>query len=333
MTYLLKELNDCKLKLSNRLVFPPMATAKSDVDGKVNEGILEYYDEKSKGGYISLIIIEHSFITPEGRANKGQLSIADENNIEGLRKLADTIHNNGSKAVMQINHAGSLTTKEKIGFDIVGPSSIINPRGKEIPRELSKEEIKEIIKSFKLAAKRVKEAGFDGVEIHSAHGYLLNQFYSPLTNKRNDEYGGNILGRIKIHLEVIKAVKEAVGEDFPVLLRLGACDYSEGGNSIEDCKIAASEFEKAGIDILDISGGMLGYIIPGLNEQGYFYEVTEELKKVVSIPVILTGGVTDINAAENLLASGKADLIGVGRAIFKDSLWAKRAIEILKTNR
>ncbi len=333
MTYLLKELNNCKLKLNNRLVFPPMATAKSGVDGKVNQEILDYYDEKSKGGYISLIIVEHSFITPEGRANKGQLSLADDSTVEGLKKLAYTIHKNGSKAVMQINHAGSLTTREKTGYEIVGPSAVVNPRGTEIPKELTKNDIKEIIQNFKDAARRVKDAGFDGVEIHSAHGYILNQFYSPLTNKRNDEYGGNVLGRIKIHLEVIKAVKEAVGEDFPVLLRLGACDYAKGGNSIEDCKIAASEFEKAGIDILDISGGMLGYIVPGLNEQGYFHEVTEKLKRVVSIPVILTGGVTEVEAAEKLLERGKADLIGVGRAIFRDSLWAKRAIESLKTNR
>lgn len=330
MSYLLKQLNNCKLQLNNRLVFPPMATAKSDADGSVNQEILDYYDEKSRGGYISLIIIEHSFITPEGRANNSQLSVVDDNKIEGLKKLAKVIHNNGSKAIMQINHAGSLTTKEKTGFDIVGPSSIINPRGKELPKELSKEEIKEIIQSFKLAAKRVKESGFDGVEIHSAHGYLLNQFYSPLTNKRNDEYGGDILGRIKIHLEIIKAVKEEVGEDFPVLLRLGACDHADGGNSIEDCKIAALEFEKAGIDILDISGGINGYIIPGLNEQGYFQEVTAELKKIVSIPIILTGGITEVEAAEELLEKGKADLIGVGRAIFKDSLWVKRAIESLK---
>lgn len=330
MSYLIKSLDKCKLKLNNRLVFPPMATAKSEADGKVNEGILEYYDEKSKGGYISLIIVEHSFITPEGRANKGQLSVADDSTVEGLKKLADTIHKNGSKAVIQINHAGSLTTKEKTGYEIVGPSAIVNLRGSQTPRELTKEEIKEIIQKFKCAAKRVKDAGFDGVEIHSAHGYLLNQFYSPLTNKRSDEYGGVILNRVKIHLEIIKAVKEAVGEDFPVLLRLGACDYADGGNTIDDCKIAAVEFEKAGVDILDISGGLNGYIIPGLNDQGYFHEVTEELKKVVSNPIILTGGVTDAKAAEKLLEEGKADLVGVGRAIFKDSLWAKRAIGSLK---
>ena len=282
------------------------------------------------GGYISLIIIEHSFVNEKGRASKGQLSVADDRNNEGLKELANIIHKNGSKAVMQINHAGSATTSEITGNEIVGPSQVMHLRGKEIPRELTKDDIKEIVKNFKDAAKRVKDAGFDAVEIHSAHGYLLNQFYSPITNKRTDEYGGDILNRIRIHLEVIKAVRDVVGEDFPILLRLGACDYMEGGNTIEEAKIVAKEFEKAGIDILDISGGMRGFVIPGVTEQGYFADATKAIKEVINIPVILTGGITDVNVAEQLLKDGKADLIGVGRAIYKDSTWAKNAIESLK---
>ncbi|MBA8982834.1 NADH:flavin oxidoreductase [Clostridium saccharobutylicum] len=328
MSYLIKTLDNCKLSLKNRLVFPPMATSKSEGNGEVSKELLQYYDEKSRGGYISLIIIEHSFITPQGRASKGQLSVADDSTVEGLKKLADIIHKNGSKAIMQINHAGSATNTDVTGgYANVGPSSIVNPRSKsEVPKELRKQEIKEIIQNFKDAAKRVKDAGFDGIEIHSAHGYLLNQFYSPLTNKRNDEYGGDVLGRIKIHLEVIEAVKEAVGGDFPILLRLGACDYMEGGTTIEDSKIAALEFQKAGIDILDISGGLCGYTVPGLvGQQGYFSELTQSIKEVVSIPVILTGGITEANAAEKLLTSGKADLVGVGRAMFRDSMWAKKS--------
>lgn len=198
-----------------------------------------------------------------------------------------------------------------------------------IPHELTKNEIEDIVNDFKKAASRVKEAGFDGVEIHSAHGYLLNQFFSPLSNKRIDEYGGGVNNRIRIHLEVIKAVREVVGKDFPVLLRLGASDYMEGGSTIEDSKIAAKEFEKAGIDILDVSGGFCGYNVPGVSEQGYFASLTEEIKKVVSMPVILTGGITEAKAAEKLLADGKADLIGVGRAIYKDSKWAERSIKEL----
>lgn len=330
MTKLLEELKTKKLTLNNRLVFPPMATEKSRGDGRLGQGILDYYDEKSKGGYISLIIIEHSFVNKQGKASKSQLSVADDRNNEGLKELANIIHKNGSKAVMQINHAGSATTSEVTGQEIVGPSVVMHPRGKEMPRELTKENIKEIVKNFKDAAKRVKDAGFDAVEIHSAHGYLLNQFYSPITNKRTDEYGGDILNRIRIHLQVIKAVREVVGEDFPVFIRLGACDYMEGGNTLEDAKIAAAEFEKAGIDILDISGGVRGYIIPGVTGQGYFSDVTKGIKEVVKVPVILTGGVTETQAAEKLLSENKADLIGVGRAIYKDSTWAKNAIESLK---
>ncbi|MDF2892609.1 MAG: NADH:flavin oxidoreductase/NADH oxidase [Clostridia bacterium] len=331
MTYMLKPLHAGKLTLNNRLVMPPMATSKAYADGKVSQDIIDYYAEKSAGGYISLIIIEHSFIQPEGKASEQQMSIAEDSVIEGLRELAEVIHKNGSKAVMQINHAGSAASEEVIGVMPVGPSAAANPRKGNIPRELTIEEIKDIIKAFAAAALRVKEAGFDGVEIHSAHGYLLNQFFSPLANKRVDEYGGSVYNRIRIHLKVIEAVRAAVGQDFPILLRLGASDFMEGGTTIEDSQTAAKEFEKAGISILDISGGFSGYNVPDLvGQQGYFAPLTEAMKKVVSIPVILTGGITEINAAEQLLADGKADLIGVGRAILKDSKWARDAIESMK---
>ena len=170
MSYLLKPLQVGTLRLNNRLVMPPMATAKAESDGKVSQDILDYYKEKSEGGNISLIIIEHSFITPEGKASKNQISVSDDNMIEGLRKLADVIHQNGSKAIMQLNHAGSAAEKEVIGTMPVGPSAVINPRKGNIPRELTNKEIEDIIQAFHDAARRTKEAGFDGVEIHSAHG-------------------------------------------------------------------------------------------------------------------------------------------------------------------
>jgi NADPH2 dehydrogenase len=327
---LLKALDTKKISLKNRLIMPPMATSKAEPDGKVSKDVLDYYNEKSQGGYISLIIIEHSFISREGKASNNQLSISEDSVVESLKDLARIIQNNGSKAVMQLNHAGSAATKEVTGMEPVGPSAVPNPRRGTVPNDLAREDIKALVNSFKEAARRTKEAGFDGVEIHSAHGYLLNQFYSPLSNKRTDEYGGDIYGRIRVHLEVIKAVREVVGEDYPILLRLGACDYMEGGSTVEDAVNAVKEFEKAGIDIIDISGGFNGYMIPGNTEQGYFYSVTEAIKKAVSIPVILTGGITEADAAERLLTEEKADLIGVGRAIYKDSKWAKNAIESLK---
>jgi NADPH2 dehydrogenase len=325
--YLLKPLQAGSLLLNNRLVMPPMATAKAEPDGKVSSAVLDYYREKSAGGYFSLIIVEHSFIQQAGKASENQLSVADDSVIDGLKRLAAVIQANGTKAVLQINHAGSAASQEITGSIPVGPSAVKNPRKGGVPHELTRQEIGEIVAAFGAAAYRTKQAGFDGVEIHSAHGYFLNQFLSPLTNRRTDEYGGDLPGRIRIHKEVIAAVRAAVGEDFPVLLRLGASDYAEGGTTAADSQIAASEFEKAGVNIIDISGGFSGYTIPGNNEQGYFAPLSTAVKEAVAIPVILTGGITDVQAAEQLLAQGKADLLGIGRAVLQDSLWAKKAVE------
>jgi len=330
ISYLTQALKNDKLSLKNRLVLPPMATAKSDKKGELKQELLDYYDEKTQGGYISLVIIEHSFISQQGKASEGQLSAADDDRIAGLKKLAETIHKNNSKTVMQINHAGSAASSDITGKEIAAPSAVVHPNGEEVPKKLSHKEIQNIIDDFKNAARRVKETGFDGVEIHSAHSYLLNQFYSPITNQREDEYGGDLAGRIKIHLDIIKAVRKEVGEDFPILMRLGASDYMEGGSTLEDSLKAAPKSEAAGVDILDISGGLCGYSAQDLNGQGYFSELTEPIKKAISIPVILTGGITTAEAAENLLAADKADLIGVGRAILNDSDWAQKAIESLE---
>ena len=331
MKYMLKPIKAGKLTLNNRLVMPPMATSKATIEGMVTQDIIDYYAEKSAGGYISLIIIEHSFIMLEGKASEKQMSIAEDSMILKLKALAEVIHKNGTMAVMQINHAGSAASQAVTGTTPVGPSAVPRPGKVDVPRELTVAEIANVIQSFAAAAGRVKEAGFDGVEIHSAHGYLLSQFFSPLTNKRTDEYGCDVYGRIHIHLQIIEAVRAAVGEDFPILLRLGASDFLEGGVTIEDSQVAAKEFEKEGICMLDISGGFSGYSAADMAErQGYFSPLTEAIKKVVTIPVILTGGITDIDAAEQLLAEGKTDLIGVGRAILKDSKWAQKSIDSLR---
>lgn len=318
------------IKLNNRIVMPPMATAKAGNDGKVSQSLCNYYDEKSYGGYIGLIITEHSFISPEGKAGNGQLSITDDSDIDGLAQIVNVIHKNNTKVMAQISHAGGAAKAGITGQTTLSASAIPLPRtgnqNTDIPKEMNLLDIQKVVDDFAKAAIRAKKAGYDGIEIHSAHGYLLNQFYSPLTNKRTDEYNGNtIIGRIKLHLNVIHTVREAVGKDYPIALRLGACDYIPGGSTLQDSIIAAKEFEKAGIDLLDISGGFCGYINPRNKVQGYFSEITEKLKKHISIPIILTGGIVDVTAAEKLLLENKADLVGVGRAILKDSNWTKNA--------
>jgi NADPH2 dehydrogenase len=329
MSKLLEPLQIRSLHLANRLVMPPMATAKADADGKVTPAILDYYDEKSRGGHIGLIIIEHSYILPEGKTSKIMLSAAEDSCIDGLRELAAVIHRNGSRAAVQLNHAGCSTTEEVIGRIPAGPSAVAHPRTGKICRELTRAEIEGFVTAFASAAKRVKAAGFDAVEIHSAHGYLLNQFYSPLTNHRTDEYGGSLENRLRLHLRVIEAVRDVVGQDFPILLRLGAADYMPGGSTFEDGVRAATILAGHGLDVLDISGGFGGFDIAGLTGQGFFSPISEAIKQVVTIPVILTGGITEAKAAEQLLADGKADLVGVGRAIFKNSDWARSAVASL----
>ena len=227
----------------------------------------------------------------------------------------------------QISHAGGAANSETTGKAVYGASAYPMPKTGFIPLEMSLADIHKVIHDFTNAAIRAKQAGFDGVEIHSAHGYLLNQFYSPLTNKRTDEYNAQTLnGRLKLHKEIIKSVRNAVGDNFPIAIRLGACDYMDGGSTLQDSIAAAKLLEHAGVDLLDISGGFFVFLRPDYKEQGYFSEITQAAKAVVNIPVILTGGITEADMAELLLKNGEADLIGVGRAIMKNSLWAKEAI-------
>ena len=331
MAILLEPLTILKMTLSNRLVMPPMATAKADQKGYVTSAVLDYYADKTRGGHIGLVIVEHSYVQAAGKSSKIQLSSADDGCIEGLRRLADIIHHNGSKGAMQLNHAGCSTTAEVIGREPAGPSALPHPRTGKVCLELTRDEISNIVQDFAAAARRTKAAGFDAVEIHSAHGYLLNQFYSPLSNQRSDEYGGSIDNRTLLHRQIIDAVRSQVGEDFPIILRLGAVDYMAGGSTPADALTAARIFQEAGVNILDISGGFAGFDVPGLNCQGFFSDVSEAVRQAVVIPVILTGGITDADAAEQLLHDGKADLIGVGRALLKDAAWAKNALEHLKS--
>lgn len=334
--------------LRNRLVMPPMATEKSN-QGAVSDALCEYYRQRS--GSIGLIIAEHMYIEKIGQASPGQGSIAEDRMLPGLKKLTETVHSGGAKIFAQISHAGGKAFLEVTGAEPLSASAIElpNPRPPRrpghgpvggpgpkpgpmpepkvvIPKEMTHEDIAHTVSMFRDAAVRAKEAGFDGVEIHSAHSYLLNQFYSPLSNHRCDEYGGCLENRIRFHLEVVAAVREAVGPDYPIALRLGACDYMEGGSTLEDAVKAAVLLKKAGVDLLDISGGFCGFSRPDKQEPGYFGDASEAIRNAVNIPVLLTGGITEAADAERLLVEGKADLIGVGRAMLKNAAWAEQAL-------
>ena len=305
------------LRVENRLVMPPMQTNKTD-RGHVTEELLRYYRDRAVYSRPGIIITEHSCIAESGRAAEGQLSLASDELIGEHKRLTDAIHEGGSKAFVQLNHAGS----NGIG-DAVSASAVSIPVKKltRRPRALTVEEIRQIEEQFAAAALRAVRAGYDGVEIHCAHGYLLNQFYSPMTNKRSDAYGGSLENRLRITLEAAACVRQAIGGEVPLAVRLGGADYLPGGSREEDAAEAGKLLEEAGADLLDLSGGMCFYMRPGHLEAGYFSSMSEKVRACVSVPVLLTGGVTKLSDAEALLQKGKADLIGVGRALLKDAAW------------
>ena len=307
--------------VDNRLVMPPMQTNKTD-RGHVTEELVRYYRDRAVLSHPGIIITEHSCIAESGRAAEGQLSIASDALIEEHRRLTDAIHEGGSKAFVQLNHAGSNGIGDAVSASTVGiPAKPLAKR----PRALTIEELREIEQQFAAAAIRAVKAGYDGVELHCAHGYLLNQFYSPMTNKRRDEFGGNLENRLRLTLETLCCVRQAIGGEIPIAVRLGGADYLPGGSTEEDAVAASRLLEAAGVDLLDLSGGMCFFMRLGHGEPGYFSSMSEKVRAAVSVPVLLTGGVKTVNEAEALLQSGKADLIGVGRALLKDAAWRAKA--------
>ena len=306
-----------KRSIQNRLVMPPMQTNKT-YDGHVTDDLVNHYRERALGSRPGIIITEHSCVLPNARAAEKQLLINSDYMIPEHRRLTDAIHEGSCKAFVQLNHAGSFGIDEPVS---ASNANIPLKKLLKRPRALSVQEIHQIEDAFVNAAKRAVEAGYDGVEIHCAHGYLLNQFYSPITNKRKDEYGGNLENRLRFLLETISLVRKGIGEDVPIAVRFGGADYLPGGSKEEDAVQAAVILEKSGVDLLDISGGMCFYMRPGHMEPGFFSSMTEKIKANVSIPVVLTGGIKKVEDAERLLAEEKADLIGVGRALLKDAGW------------
>lgn len=324
MKMLLDKYSNGRIELKSRLVFPPIGTHSANDDGTVSARTLEHYTKICSGSDIGLAYVEHCYVALSGKAYPNQISLADDSGMAGIACLAGRMKATGTKAFLQLNHCGGLSSEKDIGTQPISASDVLSPNGKETPREMTREEIHAISAAFAAAALRVKKAGFDGVEIHSAHGYLFNQFYSPITNHRTDEYGGSRENRLRFLCETVSLTRAAVGEDFPISVRLGACDYMDGGITEDDGVYAARKLEQLGVDVLSVTGGLCGFIVPQLlQNRAYFEELTRKIKNSVSIPVICTGGITDPKVADGILLDGSADLVGVGRVVYKNSDWAK----------
>ncbi len=336
--YLMSPANIGNVVIRNRIVTAPLWTGFSTKDGTVSLRHVTYYTEKAKGG-AGLIIIEYTYIDQrESKSARNQLGIYDDECISSFDLLARTIHDWGSKCAVQLAHAGAMRVIPTNTF--LGPSDgwhDLSPWGPIPPskvRGVSKEEISEITEAFAAAALRVKQAGFDMVDIHAAHGYLLTHFLSPRHNKRKDEYGGSFENRMRFPLEVVQAVRNAVGPDFPITVRMNGTDYEpDAPITIDEAIIFAKRLEEAGVDALHVSGGtdvlMNKLITTTYQKLGFNVYLAEAVKKTaqVSIPVIATGAITSPAFAEEIVRDGKADFIALGRPSLADPHWGRKLEE------
>ncbi len=317
----------------NRVVMPPMNTNFADDEGFATRKLINYYAERAKGG-VGLIIISAAAVDKKAKKRSGGLLIDHEKFMPKLRKMTDAIHEHGARVFQQINHNGRLLSSMTAGvFKVkpVAPSPIPHATTGEIPEELDRKGIADITAKFADAALRVKTAGFDGVELHGAHGYLLNQFLSPYSNKRQDEYGGSLENRMRFPLEVVRSVRKRVGEDFLISFRLSADELIEDGLKINDSIVFAGRLEEAGVDLLHVSAGInesppgMARVIPFMDApRGCYAHLAESVKRQVDVPVIAVGRINSPEVAEEILRLEKADLVAVGRGLIADPHWVTK---------
>lgn len=314
----------------NRTVVSAMVSGLCGPDGMATEAFIAYHEAKAKGGW-GMIIPEDYIIAPGVGGSKNLPGLFDDSQIASHKVLTDRIHAAGAKILCQLYHAGRRISRKETGLSPVGPSAIKFAGAPwEIARELTVHEIEEIVEQFADAAVRAKKAGFDGVEIHGAHGYLLHTFNSPFSNKRCDEYGGSITGRAKLSVDVVKRVREKVGPDFLIQYRISAEEGVPGALTIEEAKAIAMLLEDAGIDSLHVSqGGDFNHVVsPSACEpKATYINNAAEMKKVLHIPVIGVGRINDPMIAEDVLRSGKADMVTMARASLADPEFPNKAKE------
>jgi len=325
------KIGSCGLK--NRIIMAPFNKNYNARDGSITQRQIDYFIERADGG-AGLLLVGATYVSPESKGHIFQQGLHTDAVIGSYVRLADAVHEHGAKIGVQLNHRGRQTSRIFSAMTPVAPSPIPGEsvtKGKlETPRELAVDEIHRIVEDFAKAARRAKEAGFDVVEIHGAHGYLINQFVSPYSNKRQDDYGGSAARRERFALEVVGAVRKAVGSDFPLMFRISADELVEGGMTVEDSIPFAQHLEQAGVDLIDVSGGSdrsVAYVVAAPMDvpMGLFVPHAEAIKFSVSIPVSVVGRIADPALAEEILAGGQADFISLARALHADPYFPSKA--------
>jgi len=324
MSHLFEPATIGPLTVRNRFVRSATWEGMATPGGAVTPRLVETSAALAKGG-VGLIISGHAYVRPEGQAGTLQMSAARDEWIPGLRQLVAAAHDHGAKMVLQVAHAGCFAAHHLTGTPPFAVSTTVK-LDDVARRELTPADIGDVVHAFAAAAARGKAAGFDGVQIHSAHGYLLSQFLSPLFNRRTDEYGGCLANRARVHVETIRAVRQAVGPDYPVLIKLNSRDFIEGGLELEESVEAAALMERAGLDAVELSSGMSRLSrfaasrkgVTSQKKEAYNQEEARVLKQRLKIPVILVGGIRSLPVAERLVSEGVCDFISLSRPLIRE---------------
>jgi 2,4-dienoyl-CoA reductase-like NADH-dependent reductase (Old Yellow Enzyme family)/thioredoxin reductase len=317
--------------IKNRFTVPAMVTDYCNEDGTATERYIAYHEEKAKGGW-GLIITEDYNVSPEGHGFRCTAGLWNDGQIASHSELPKRVHKYGATILAQIYHCGRQTNSGAIpGLKPKSSSALMCPFGDEIPEVLTTEEVKEMVSKYGDTALRAKKCGFDGVEIHAAHGYLITQFFSTYSNKRLDEYGGNFWNRTRFAREIIRDIRNKCGEDFIIDMRISADEFVEGGLTIEDSKAIARMMEAEGLDIIHASiGNYLSVdlnIASSFNGHGWFADWGKAIKEAVKIPVITVSRINDPFLADEVIATGKCDLVAMGRASLVDPGMPNKALE------
>jgi 2,4-dienoyl-CoA reductase-like NADH-dependent reductase (Old Yellow Enzyme family) len=313
------------LTLANRFVRSATWEGLAGKDGSTTPKLIEIANRLAQGG-VGLIITGHAYVSQEGQAGGGQLGIHSDDLIPGLVEMTRSVHARGGMIAVQLAHAGIRASYSLSGLEPIGPS-VLQTGSEAAGREMTRHDIEAVIHAFAAAAKRSQAAGFDAVQIHGAHGYLVSQFLSPCFNRRRDEYGGSIENRAKLAIEVVKAVRNAVGPHFPILIKLNSEDFLPDGLTVEEMVQAAILLEENGIDGIEMSGGTVVSKkrspfrkgkIPTDEPEVYYEDAAREYKKKVQVPLILVGGIRTFETAERLVAEGLTDYISLCRPLIRE---------------
>lgn len=315
------------LEVKNRIMMSPMCQYSVDKkDGIATDWHYIHYVSRAIGG-AGLVMVEMTDVEPDGRISDYDLGLWSEEQVPALKRIVDGIHQYGAKAAIQIAHAGRKAEDAEVP---VAPSAIPFDENSKTPRELTTDEVYELIEKFRRSVRLAVKAGFDAIEIHGAHGYLIHQFHSPLTNKRTDEFGQDLT---KFGSEILKAAKEEIPDDMPLIMRISAKEYVDGGYNIQDAIELAKAYHQAGAEIFDISSGGEGQI-PAMNRPGthaaYQVPLAREIKKALNVPVIAVGRLDDPILANAVVGTEDADLVAVGRGMLRNPYWALEAAKQLR---